>query len=355
MRIWDLPGARRFVDAICNSLRDGSSVVICFPSAVPEGFDDALLDNLGNALEVRRLTATARPLEDLSRQYARHPSHVNSISDLCDDPDFRGLLVRLGNLNEGNWPAWRDFLSRYAQTSRSRHLLGRSLFLVPLSSCDTLEPPPTDVALTHSIWDDILDDVDLLLFASERLRQRSGDTLLRSLLANIVARVASWDFDTAAALLAESDRTILNPIEFLRAIANDKGWTADTPRDWQLGTESRSGVAHAARAALDNPPSEVNRRLWSAQLSVLLPWIEYRRYETVANNLKQVRRRMHHAGNGRDDPFELEVGDLAIMFRGTSHTLRKIFQRLRHVRNKLAHQEHLTPADVFTLIKTPSR
>ena len=218
-----------------------------------------------------------------------------------------------------------------------------------------MEPPPTDVALTHSIWDNILDDVDLLLFASERLRQRSGDTLLRSLLANIVARVASWDFDTAAALLAESDRTILDPTEFLRAIAREKGWTADTPRDWQLGTESRSGVAHAARAALDNPPSEVNRRLWSAQLSVLLPWIEYLRYETVANNLKQVRRQMHHAGNGRRDPFELEVGDLARMFSGANHSLRKIFQRLRQVRNKLAHQEHLTPVDVLTLIKTPSR
>ena len=84
MTLWDLPGARRFVDATCNSLRDGSSVVICFPSAVPEGLDAALLDNLGNALEVRRLTATVSPLEDLSRHYARHPSHVNSISDLCD-------------------------------------------------------------------------------------------------------------------------------------------------------------------------------------------------------------------------------------------------------------------------------
>ena len=355
MTLWDLPGGRRFIDAICNSLLGGSSVVMSFPGAVPEGLDDALSATLGNALQVGDLTATAKPLDDLRHQYAGHPSHVNSISDLCDDLGFQGRLVRLRNLNEGNWPAWGDFLGRYAQTSRSRHLLGRSLFLVPLSSCDTLEPPPTDVALTHSIWDNILDDVDLLLFASERLRQRSGDTLFRSLLANIVARVASWDFDTAAALLAESDRTILDPIEFLRALAREKGWTADTPRDWQLGTESRSGAAHAARAALDNPPSEVNRRLWSAQLSVLLPWIEYRRYETVANNLKQVRRQMHRAGNGRNDPFELEVRDLAIMFRGTNHSLRKIFQRLRHVRNKLAHQEHLTPTDVLNLIKTPSR
>ena len=194
------------------------------------------------------------PLEDLSRHYARHPSHVNSISDLCDDPDFRGLLVRLDNLNEGNWPAWRDFLGRYAQTSRSRHLLGRSLFLVPLSSCDTLEPPPTDVALTHSIWDNILDDVDLLLFASESLRQRSGDTLLRSLLANIVARVASWDFDTAAALLAESDRTILDPTEFLRAIAREKGWTS----------RHTSGLAVGNRVSIGGPPTR-RARHWTTR------------------------------------------------------------------------------------------
>ena len=340
------------MEATCDSLRGGSSVVICFPRAVPEGFDDALLDNLGNAMEVRRLTATMSPLADLSHQYARHPSHVKSIPDLCDDPDFQGLLVRLDNLNERKWPAWRDFLGRYAQASRSRHLLGRSLFLVPLARCAVFEPPPAEVALAHRTWDSTLDDVDLLLFATERLRQRSRDTLLRSLLANVVARVASWDFDTAAALLAESDRTILAPTEFLRALARERGWTADTPHDWRLGTESRSGVAHAARAALDNPPSEVNRRLWSAQLSVLLPWIEYRRYHTVANNLKQVRRQMHRVGVGSDDPFEFEVGDLARMFRQTSHSLYKIFEGLRRVRNKLAHQEHLTPDSVLRLIQT---
>ena len=355
MTLWDLPGGRRFIDAICKSLLGGSSVVMSFPGAVPEGLDDALLVALGNALQVGDLTATANPLDDLSHQYACHPSHVNSISDLCDDRGFQGHLVRLRNLDKGNWPAWRDFLSRYAQTSRSRRLLGRSLFLVPLSCCDTLEPPPSDVALTHSSWDNILDDVDLLLFASERLRQRSGDTLLRSLLANIVARVASWDFDTAAALLAESDRTILDPIDFLRSLAREKGWTPCTPREWQLGTESQSGVAHAAHAALEDPPSEVRRRLWSAQLAVLLPWIEHRRYKTVANNLKQVRRQMHRTGIGHNDPFELEVRDLAIMFRGTNRSLCKIFHRLRRARNKLAHQEHLTPTDVLNLIKTPFR
>ena len=52
MRLWDLPGARRFVDRACNALRGGSSLVISFPGAVPEGFDDTLAAELGNAFQV---------------------------------------------------------------------------------------------------------------------------------------------------------------------------------------------------------------------------------------------------------------------------------------------------------------
>ena len=74
----------------------------------------------------------------------------------------------------------------------------------------------------------------------------------------------------------------------------------------------------------------------------------------MANNLKQVRRQMHHAGNGSNDPFEFEVADLASMFRQANHSLYKIFEGLRRVRNKLAHQEHLTPDGVLRLIRTRS-
>lgn len=356
MRLWDLPGPRRFINSACDSLRGGSNIVVRFPGTVPEGFDDALAAALGNALHFGHLSATASPFEQLRTKFATDPSHVHSLSDLCDNSGFRGRLIRLHNLDERNWPAWRDFLGRYVQTSRSRHVLGRSLFLIPLSGLLPATPPLADVGLTHCTWDGVLEDVDLLLFASERLRQRSVDALLHSLLATVVARVSVWDFDTAAALLAESDRTILAPTDFLRTIAQNKGWTANTQLDWRLETASHSGVAHPARAAIEDPPNEIHRRIWSAQLSVLLPWIETRRHETVTGNLYEVRRQMRQAGNGRTDPYELELGELSAMFsqRGANRRIRRTVRRLRDVRNELAHRRHLTPDAVLNLIEAPS-
>ena len=351
MRLWDLPGPRRFVDSTCQSLRGGSSVVIRFPGAVPDGFDDALTRALGNALQVGDLAAGDAPCQDLTRAYAAHPSHVRSLADLCDDEGFRGRLVRLHGIDGNNWPAWRDFLVHYAQLSRSRDLLGRSLFLVPLHSYPSLEPPPPDVGLSIRTWDRVLGDIDLLLLASERLGDRSSD-LLGTLLATSVARVAAWDFDTASALVAQGNRTILNPTEFLRSWARERGWTDDTPLDWGLGTASRSGLLHPARAALDEPPTEIHRRVWSAQLSVLLPWIETRRLDTVADNIYELRRHMREAGDGQRDAYELELGELSALFsrRGADRDARRTFRRLRDVRNKLAHREHLAPDTVFRLL-----
>ena len=355
MRLWDLPGARRFLDDTCDSLLGGSSVVIRFPGDIPDGFDDAIATTLGNALDVGHVNATPSPLDDLRRKYANEPDHIDSLADLCNDVGFRGHLVRLRGLDASNWPAWCNFLSRYAQASRSRSLLGRTMFLVPLAGNPPVEPPTADVALVNRTWDGVLDDVDLLLFASERLRQRAVSPLRRSLLATAVARVASWDFHTACALLAESDRIIMAPTDVLRAIARDKGWSPETPLDWRLGTASQSGILHPARAAIEDPPVEIHRRLWSAQLSVLLPWIEDLRHETVAGNLYEVKRQMRNAGDGHADPYELELGDLCALFsrRGADRAIRRTVRRLRDVRNELAHRRHLASDAVLTLIGTP--
>lgn len=354
MRLWDLPGARRFVNDTCDSLRGGNSVVIRFPGEIPEGFDDAIASTLGNAFQIGDLDATPSPFDDLRTRYSNEPAHIRSLADLCDDSGFCGRLVRLRGIAASNWSAWRAFLSRYAQASRSRSLLGRSLFLVPLSGFPPAESPNADVALETRTWDGVLDDVDLLLLASERLRQRAMNPLRRALVATAVARVASWDYDTACALLAESDRTVLAPTDLLRAIARGNGWSLETPLDWGLGTASGSGIVHPARAAVEDPPVEIDRRLWSAQLSVLLPWIEDRRLEIVARNAYEVKRQMRSAGNGHDDPDELELGELHALFsrRGADRTIRRTVRRLRDVRNELAHRRHLAPDAVLTLIET---
>lgn len=352
MRLWDLPGARRFVESACDILRDGSSVVIRFPGVVPDGFDDAVSATLGNTLRVSHLQATQAPLDDLAHSYAERPGQIRHLSDLCEDRGFRGRLVMLHGLDTSTWPAWREFLGNYAQASRSLSLLGRSLFLAKLAGYPPVEPPSTEVGLTSFAWEEVLDEVDLLLFANEHLRQRAREPLMRSLLATTVARVAAWDFETATALVAADDRTIMDPVDLLSGIAHERGWTTETPFDWHLGTASHSGIPHPARAALDNPPTELHRRLWSAQLSVLLPWIEARRHETVASNLFKVKRQMRMNGDGQGDPFALELGEMFSLFvrRGADRHIRRTVKHLRDVRNELAHRRHVPYSTVVDLI-----
>ena len=352
MRLWDLPGARLFIDSTCDLLRGGTNVVIRFPGPVPEGFDAAVAATLGNALDVSRLPVTTSPLRDLAKRYATHRSHIHRLPDLCDDPRFRGRLVSLDGLDTKTWPPWRSFLSDYAEASRSRPLMRRSLFLVTLAGTPPAEPPRTDVGLVSRTWDGVLDEVDLLLFASQRLRQRRLDPLLRLLLATTIARVAAWDFDSATALVTQGDETIMEPVELLRAFAREKGWTTETPIDWHVGTASQAGIAHPARAALDDPPTELDRRLWSAQLSVLLPWVETRRHEIVATNLFEVKRQMRANGNGEEDPFGLELGELHKLFsrRGAHRRIRKTVSSLRDIRNELAHRRHVRHTKILDLM-----
>ena len=353
MKLWDLPGARRFVDATCDYLRGGSSVVIRFPGKCPEGFDNVILANLGNLLNVGRVKVTSSPLKNLAERFTENPSQIGRLQDLCDDPGFRGRLVWLDGLDSYTWPAWRDFIVNYADVNRSRPLIGRSLFLVSLVGLPPPDAPPTSVGFVRLEWDSVLDDVDLLLFATERLRVREDDPLLRSLLATTIARVAAWDFNTAASLCAENNDTIMEPCNLLRTIAHENGWTTDTPLDWHLGTASRAGIVHPARAALNDPPDDLNRRLWSAQLTVMLPWIEARRHETVAANLFEVKRQMRANGDGQGDPYALELGTLVSLFskRGANRRVRKVVLPLRNVRNQLAHRRHVAPRTLIGLME----
>lgn len=355
MRLWDLPGARRFVESACAALRDGCSVVAQFPGEVPAGFEGALTASLGNILAIGRLNGSETPFKDLCNQYASgNNSHIRTIQDLCEDGGFQGRLIWLERLDNGSWPAWRDFLGKYAQTSRSMPVFGRTLFFASLEGTPPGASPSEDIALVTCRWDGVPDELDLVLLANECLRQKPISTVQRNLLSTTVARVAAWDFDSALRLLDENERSILAPTKMLRSVASEKGWTDATPVAWELGTASQSGIVHPARAALEDPPREIERRVWSAQASVLLPWIEARRHEIVARNLFEVRRQMRRSGMKEVDPFDLEIGELATIFtlKGADRNVRKRVHKLRMARNSLAHLQPLPTDMALRLIES---
>lgn len=361
MNLWTLPGPARFVARIEHALRDGASVVVRFPLATPSDFGErmrALLSQWWRCAIFHTEPANP-PFASLRDGMAPDlPAEWRpTLLDLCEHENFRGRLVwldGLGRLDGEDWAAWSEFLVKYAHASRSVHVSQRTLFVAVLDGAPPADPPPEDVTLKCFDWRDIVDETDLLLAAHERLRSRdageNAGAVMRSLLATTVAHVASWDPDVAERLLDEGCDAILDPLPLLQSVAKEKGWTSDTDACWELGTASGNGVSHAALASLEDPPRGLQRRLWRAQVSVLLPSIDSWRWNLLLEHRAQL---AEHLGRVRDptDPLDLDVGKLKSMVQRPVFDVEvcRDVKRMHYWRNELAHLRHL-PADQARLL-----
>ena len=349
MTFWDLPGAIRYLEEIAQTLRRGSNIVVRFPVDIPKSFRDRVFAALrGDGLRPTLLSSGSRPMETLCERFLHRESSIqDSLSFLCDSDEFSERLIWLEDLSPANWESWREFLVRYADASRALAVHRRTLFLVPLI-CVSWDPLPSIDAMRVFDWDDVIDEMDILFFASDRLRRKQMEQSLVNLLATSIARLAVWDFDTAEGLVEQNPEDILEPVPFLRQLAERRGWSKDTAICWSHGTASQSGIAHPARLALEESSREIERRMWSAQASVLLPTIDIQRVEIIRDNLFEIRRWLRQ-NDRNDDPLDLEIGDLFIVFQETriDPMVRKRVRQLRSARNKLAHIDAISPRSAF--------
>ena len=306
MTIWDIPGGRRFLDGILDCLKRGVSVVIQFPVCLPSGLCTRIEAGLGRLLRVCSHQCTDSPFEGLVRQFVPgclsfDEDDTGALGDLCGRREFQGRLVWLRGLNEENWSDWCEFLRRYADVSHSISQIGRTLFVAPISTPNLPMALSSQVTIKVFEWNDVLDTADLYQFATYRLLDRISNPIRRSLLASCVSRTSSWCFDTASRLLDADEQVMLAPYGLLREMAYERGWSLGMHADWFSGTLSGNrGIVHAALESLQDPPEEIYRRLWSAQVSVLFPLVEYERRMKTRNlrydlrNLDEVRNALAH-------------------------------------------------------------
>lgn len=350
MDVWTLPGPAAFLRRVERSLRDGMSVVVRFPGGARADFQERVLSSLQESWNcaVFQPGVGQSPFDSLVTRFAPRLSHGwASLLDLCEEPDFQGRIIWLDGLDRDDWSAWKKFLSDYAHASRGVGEFERTLFVTVLGGAPPAYPPDQDVTLAIHDWRGIVDEMDLLFLAYERLGRRSVGGTMRSILATAVARVAAWDLETAEILIDEDDDVMLDPHGKLRVVAQDKGWTADTPVDWEHGTESGNGSLHAALASLEDPPREIRRRIWSAQVSVLLPVLDVRRREVAQQHHGRLAVQIESEGE-RVDPLDLDIGRLTGMVQrpGFDPAVRSHVRRLNGWRNNLAHLKTLSPVAV---------
>lgn len=313
-----------------------------------------LKERLLSIFEWTRVDAACTDLDPLAllRQQIctdTEASDVGSIAVLAVTTSFQGRLIWVESIERGAWSEWSIILRAYSDASRNVDLLNRTVFIVLLSGEVVADEAPEEVALVYCDYRGVVDTLDLFAFALWRTLPSVHCREHRALLAHTVAQVAQWDSALAEQLLGLPLNEALNPADILRQYAQDRGWTAETPRCWEMGTvdgPAERPTVHSALLEVSGASRLVRQRVWAAQAAVLLPLVEERRVGLVTRYGRYLNLPIE-AEDGRriDDPFDLDVGQLAWYLdrAGKPQVLRKQLRRLRHVRNKLAHMEPLVP------------
>jgi hypothetical protein len=364
---WQLPGPARFVEGVVAGLREGKNVVVCLPEHSPAGLRDAVADGWNSdewPLVSFAVDPSPResPVQQLFSRYVSDqlPDGIRNAVMLAKEAGFAGRVVWLTGLTREVWPEWKRFLTEYGYACNGLSPFERTLFCAPVTGAPGEDPPPEDVCLAAHRLSGFVTGLDILLHTHRVFEGRPMPDLLKRTAVAVTAKVSMWDAETSERLGAEKVERILDPLPVLREIAAERGWSGeDLPwhtgaRDVFEGAERMHSAALAAAngAGVLGPGREVLRRVWSAQVGIVLPFVEELRQE-VLDRLKPALRlpfttRFNEVITDLRDlelgHIESQMGQRPAAFPGD---LRELVPRLRKVRNCLAHHDPLT-ADMLT-------
>lgn len=346
---WALPGPGAFAQSIADKIVGGSSAALLWPAHKPIGFGALLrrLDLRGRTICPVRGEPGDPPIDAVYRsalgevpaKCAKWPK------DLVADDRLYEAVVHVSEVDGAAIGPWIRFVEDFAGHARSNPPGERLVIVIELEGEQTRSPPKPDVTLEVSRWDDWVDESDAYVLAAAMLRGRQLPPKRRALTIATVARLAIWDLELAEALTDIAIAQLVRPNEFLIEWAQKRGWGAESQPSWEDGsTQLVDGIPTLHSALLAVADTEVlDRRVWSAQAGLYLPWIEQRRIELLQKLRGLIQFPVITDGGPVDRIEDLSIGQLDWALRGTnaSSMTRQTIARLRRARNLLAHLQPL--------------
>lgn len=343
-QFWHLPGPKAFVGSIIGDLRDGLHPILLLPRYGPQ--EHGLLSALKEAWVDEGhwetvYTKEVNPTVMLADRCEMPGESRVSLKMLSEHTRLAGRTFLLEELTERNWPAWKLFLEDFQHITRSQSVCLRALFIVPLIGELALDPPQEDLGLSLRRWDNVVDDLDLLLYASQLLRSSSHPLQLQRLLASMIAELAAYDPEVVRRLCFESPTTIFQPNEVLLDLLKDRKWDWTIPGSWESGTLMTVLGRTTVHSAVQAAKGELTERLWRAQLSVVFPLVERQRQRLLGLLNGKLVFPINAPGGRIDSLSDVELGHLAHYdnVRGLPIDLRdrELLHELVEIRNHLAH------------------
>jgi hypothetical protein len=325
------------------------------PARFPEGLIHALWHRLGNEdwhfHEISRDSLDRqRPLEFLYQHFIDDTvfSGVRTIGTLVREQALAGSLIGIEFDAIDSWELWKEFLQNYQHAQKSVPQGRRSLFIVILQPPANELLPAEDACLAVHKWDGYVSRLDIAMLSDQVLGASVPHGILRDLTVSCISHLALWD-PALVEFLAQFDLAeLFDPIPLLKKCCSEREWLLGTDRlslCWANGSVGQWGgrdAIHSAALYAIGHRRTLDKRLWSGQAAVLLPFVEEIRVQLI-EDLQDRIRMPFNAGNDSivRDVWDLELGHLVYMYRTGSLRLDRATARvisvLRDVRNHLAH------------------
>ncbi|OQX01538.1 MAG: hypothetical protein BWK80_59740 [Desulfobacteraceae bacterium IS3] len=352
---WNLPGPQCFIQNIVQDMRDGRNVIICLPEHSPERLALAVRESLDEEGGWERIdyqnSLESLPVDFLYQYYVNdcQAEENRTIPNLFSHDGIRGKIIWLDGISAVSWTLWREFIIRYESVCRGMSILGRTVFCIPLKGISTIQMPGEEVCLSVRKYTGISDSIDMLIYASHLTRTFGFSGVKAKLVPVIISKISLWDAHLAESLSRQSFETLLSPSEFLKKTAIERGWLNEEGEIiaplWELGMKDifeGEECLHSSILINETETSELQRRLWSAEVSVLYPYIEEQR-QIILNHLKRFLSVPYTTRFGEviTDIKDLEIGHIEAVLSNNSsfrdREMRKRISDLRKMRNDLAH------------------
>lgn len=357
---WALAGAASCVERAAAAAVEGQNVLVLLPATFPGGFLEELKKRL-RSLELQFLSVQAiagrLPAQQVGRAILQQEVEgVPEMKTLLEDPGAAGLAVIIMGVDCGDWILWRAFLGEWQQETAKMPAQRRPRLIAILTGAGFEPGVPASIA-TEIVRLDNLGETDVVSWAEANMRG-NGMSLPRlqwRIVRATLAEVAQWDPVTLADLAKETPFTILEPHAWLKAHAQGRGWSADTPKSRGLGTvgllDSQKGT-HIALQMVQNEKeglAELEQRLWRAQTSILLSWVEDRRGELI----ERYGRILEGLKRPDDAVEELEIGAIRKLLNWANIPERDKERSTfaKDVRNNLSHRSRVPAWAVLDLPK----
>ena len=357
---WALPGPGAFIGAVQDSLERGENVVLRLPKGTPAGIKGRIELGL-EAVAWRDVQAECGcdPIVTLFDEFIGDPSASlrRTPGELVKQEQFEGHVIWLSGLDDKTWRSWRAFLRVYQHEMRDVPIVRRTTFIIPLAGSHATLDVDTDVGTAEFAWGQDYDRHDLLFLATKLLERRRLPVLHRRLCVALVAELALWDEELAQQLASDGQHVLMDPSAILDQIREERGWGSgehdehDVQSLWAAGQAAKVDgqfVRHLASLPDALRQREVKRRIWRAQLTTCMPFIEEVRQGAVATYGRLLAPIIQ--GTSRQHGlFDLEIAQVAQQLQSQAEVPvqhRRLFNVLHRVRNRMAHLDIVDWGDI---------